>query len=99
MKNPKSTARTLLTDTQACVIAYTILVTIFANSGYARHAFYLSFTDMQGVISLNLAIQSLIIIPLGAGKVSGAFIQKRLMPLDAKCQQWVLRAPPTGFVE
>ena len=41
-------------------------------------------------------MQCVIFLALGAGKVSAAFVMKRLMPVDGKCQQWVLTGVVAG---
>jgi len=67
-----------------------IMWSVYAGRGYARHLFYLTPTELSDALELNTISRSLCIFSIAIGKISVAFLIERLAG-PCNWRKWLLR--------
>ena len=68
-----------------------IIWSVYAGRGYARHLFYLTPTELSNALELNTISRSLCIFSIALGKISVAFLIERLAG-PSNWRKWLLRS-------
>ncbi|CAO1605853.1 hypothetical protein XANCAGTX0491_009358 [Xanthoria calcicola] len=77
---------TLLID-----LAVSIIWSVYAGKGYARHMYYLNRPQLSHAGELNAISRSLCVLGIGIGKISVAFLIERFAG-PSKWRRWLLRS-------
>ncbi len=75
---------------QIIFLILTVLTTVLALRGGARHIFYLSTPQIRTVVRLNWMAQPFGIMALATAKISVAFVTMRLLGPQAIWRKWFL---------
>lgn len=68
-----------------------VMWSVYAGRGYARHLYYLTPTQLSDALELNTISRSLCIFSIAVGKISVALLIERLAG-PSKWRKWVLRS-------
>ncbi|KAL8852448.1 MAG: hypothetical protein Q9221_002678 [Calogaya cf. arnoldii] len=71
-------------------LAVSIIWSVYAGKGYARHMYYLSPPQLSHAGELNAISRSLCVLGIGIGKISVAFLIERFAG-PSKWRRWLLR--------
>ncbi|KAL8659357.1 MAG: hypothetical protein Q9226_000477 [Calogaya cf. arnoldii] len=71
-------------------LAVSIMWSVYAGKGYARHMYYLSRPQLSHAGELNAISRSLCVLGIGIGKISVAFLIERFAG-PSKWRRWLLR--------
>ncbi|KAI4096190.1 MAG: hypothetical protein LQ339_007037 [Xanthoria mediterranea] len=72
-------------------LAVSIIWTVYAGKGYARHMYYLNRLQLSHAEELNAISRSLCVVGIGIGKISVAFLIERFAG-PSKWRRWLLRS-------
>lgn len=75
---------------QTVSIAVSIIYSVYAGRGYARHEYYLTPPQVVEALKLNVIARSMYVISIGLGKISVALLIERIAP-PGDWRKWLLR--------
>jgi len=75
---------------QALDLAVSLMWSVYAGRGYARHLYYLTPDQLSNALELNTISRSMCMLSIAIGKVSVAFLIERIAP-PGNWRKWMLR--------